>query len=118
MRSTDVLPAQTAASGSLVSPLWLALVYLIHTYSELCLSPVGLSSMTKLAPARIQGSMMGVWFLGSSVGNFMAGQTATFYESMPLATLFGAVSVLPILAGLVMFALSGTFTRMMGAAGR
>jgi POT family proton-dependent oligopeptide transporter len=111
-------PARDAAGGALVSPLWLAAVYLVHTFSELCLSPVGLSSMTKLAPARIQGSMMGVWFLGSSVGNFMAGQTATFYESMPLATLFGAVSVTPIIAGIIMFLFSGKFTRMMGPVGR
>ena len=63
--------------------MWLFMVYLVHTFAELCLSPVGLSSMTKLAPARVVGSMMGVWFLGASVGNFMAGQMATFYEEMP-----------------------------------
>ena len=56
----------------------------MHTLAELCLSPVGLSSMTKLAPARIVGLMMGVWFLGASVGNFLAGQAASFYEEMPL----------------------------------
>jgi POT family proton-dependent oligopeptide transporter len=56
-----------AGSGELVSPMWLMTVYLIHTFAELCLSPVGLSSMTKLAPARIVGSMMGVWFLGASI---------------------------------------------------
>ena len=64
--------------------MWLVMVYLVHTFAELCLSPVGLSSMTKLAPARVVGSMMGVWFLGASVGNFMAGQMASFYEEMPL----------------------------------
>jgi len=110
-----VPPARMAAGGGLVSPLWLAAVYLIHTFSELCLSPVGLSSMTKLAPPRIVGSMMGVWFLGASVGNFIAGQTAAFYESMPLATLFSAVSVMPIIAGIVLLVLSPRFTRMMGS---
>jgi POT family proton-dependent oligopeptide transporter len=70
--------------------------------------------MTKLAPARIQGSMMGVWFLGASVGNFLAGQTATFYESMPLATLFGAVSAMPIIAGIIMLLMRKKFTAMMG----
>ena len=67
--------------------MWLFMVYLAHTFAELCLSPVS-SSMTKLAPARVVGSMMGVWFLGASVGNFMAGQMATFYEEMPLDRLF------------------------------
>lgn len=110
-----VPPARAAIGGSLVSPLWLVVVYLVQTYSELCLSPVGLSSMTKLAPARIQGSMMGVWFLGASVGNFLAGQTATFYESLPLATLFGSVSIMPIAAGLVMLLMREKFTTMMGA---
>jgi proton-dependent oligopeptide transporter, POT family len=89
-------------------------VYLIHTWAELCLSPVGLSSMTKLAPERIVGSMMGVWFLGASVGNFMAGQMATFYEEMPLTQLFGVVSILPLAAGVVMFLLAKRMTAMMG----
>ena len=106
--------ARLAASGALVSPMWLVMVYLVHTFAELCLSPVGLSSMTKLAPARIVGSMMGVWFLGASVGNFMAGQMASFYEEMPLERLFMAISILPIVAGLVMLALSSRFKRLMG----
>ena len=89
-------------------------VYLIHTLAELCLSPVGLSSMTKLAPARVVGSMMGVWFLGASVGNFMAGQMASFYEQMPLERLFLAVSLLPIVAGIVMLVLAPRFKRLMG----
>ncbi len=84
-----IVPAAgLAAGGALVSPMWLVMVYLVHTYAELCLSPVGLSSMTKLAPPRIVGAMMGVWFLGASVGNFMAGQMASFYEEMPLERLF------------------------------
>ena len=70
--------------------------------------------MTKLAPARVVGSMMGVWFLGASVGNFMAGQLATFYEEMPLDRLFTTISILPIVAGIVMLALSSRFKRLMG----
>ena len=106
--------AQLAAGGALVGPTWLFMVYLVHTFAELCLSPVGLSSMTKLAPARVVGSMMGVWFLGASVGNFMAGQLATFYEEMPLDRLFTTISILPIVAGIVMLALSSRFKRLMG----
>jgi POT family proton-dependent oligopeptide transporter len=82
--------------------MWLTVTYLIHTWAELSLSPVGLSSMTKLAPVRIAGLMMGVWYLGSSVGNYIAGQLAGFYEQMPLAQLFGAVSILPIAAGILL----------------
>ncbi len=110
-----LIPAATrAGSGGLVSPMWLTTVYLIHTFAELCLSPVGLSSMTKLAPARIVGSMMGVWFLGASVGNFIAGQLAAFYEEMPLQQLLGAVSILPIAAGILMLLLGKRFNAMMG----
>jgi POT family proton-dependent oligopeptide transporter len=107
--------AQSAATGgTLVSPMWLTTAYMIHTLAELCLSPVGLSSMTKLAPARVVGSMMGIWFLGASVGNFMAGRMAGFYEQLPLESLFLAVSLLPIAAGIVMLVLAPRFKRLMG----
>jgi len=67
-----------------------------------------------LAPPRVVGSMMGVWFLGASAGNFMAGQMASFYEAMPLDRLFMTVSILPIVAGIVMLALSSRIKRLMG----
>ena len=108
--------AGLAADGTLVSPMWLTVTYLIHTYAELCLSPVGLSSMTKLAPARIVSLMMGVWFLGASVGNFLGGQAASFYESMPLAELFGMVALLPIAAGILMFLFRRPLTALIGDA--
>jgi POT family proton-dependent oligopeptide transporter len=106
--------ARIAATGVKVGLSWLFFVYLIHTLAELCLSPVGLSSMTKLAPARIMSLVMGIWFLGAAVGNFLGGQAASFYESMPLANLLGAVAVLPILAGLGMFLFRKPLTRLMG----
>lgn len=61
------------ASGGKVAPTWLLLTYLLHTFGELCLSPVGLSNVTKLAPKRYVGRMMGTWFLGAAVGNALAG---------------------------------------------
>jgi POT family proton-dependent oligopeptide transporter len=63
-----------------VSPLWLIVVYLIQTFGELCLSPVGLSTVTKLSPARMVGLMMGVWFLSISVGSYIAGLTTRLFE--------------------------------------
>ena len=68
-----VVAARIAQNGVQVSPMWLIVTYLLHTCGELCLSPVGLSAMTKLAPVRIGGLMMGVWFLATSVGNFIGG---------------------------------------------
>jgi POT family proton-dependent oligopeptide transporter len=61
------------ASGGQVAPTWLLLTYMLHTFGELCLSPVGLSNVTKLSPKRYQGQMMGTWFLGAAVGNALAG---------------------------------------------
>ena len=63
-----------------VSPMWLVAVYFLHTCGELFLSPVGLSSMTKLAPGKMVGLMLGVWFLASSLGSFAAGQIAGEFE--------------------------------------
>jgi POT family proton-dependent oligopeptide transporter len=97
--------AQATAGGQLVSPMWLVMTYLLHTIGELCLSPVGLSSMTRLAPDRVKGMMMGVWFLATSVGNLIAGTVAGLYDSFTLTQLFGAVTAFAVLASLIMFAL-------------
>src|SRR5829696_9071157 len=97
-----IVAARLAQGGVQVSPMWLTVVYLLHTFGELCLSPVGLSAMTKLAPARIGGLMMGVWFLATSVGNFIAGRLAGFYESMPLPALFMNVALFGIVAGVIL----------------
>jgi POT family proton-dependent oligopeptide transporter len=109
-----VVAAKLAQNGQQVSPMWLATTYLLHTIGELCLSPVGLSAMTKLAPARIGGLMMGVWFLAASVGNFIAGRLSGFYEAMPLPTLFGSVAAFAIVPGLLMLLLVPWMRRMMG----
>ncbi|MEZ6015172.1 MAG: oligopeptide:H+ symporter [Planctomycetota bacterium] len=96
-----------------VSPLWLLSVYFLHTVGELCLSPVGLSSMTKLAPARVASLMMGVWFLASSVGNFISGSVAGFYEEFALPQLFGYVALGAGVMSFVMFLLVGPIKRML-----
>jgi POT family proton-dependent oligopeptide transporter len=61
------------STGGRVGPVWLLLAYLFHTFGELCLSPVGLSNVTKLAPAKFVSRMMGTWFLGTAIGNTIAG---------------------------------------------
>jgi POT family proton-dependent oligopeptide transporter len=94
--------AQLAVNGVRVSPLWLALVYLLHTIGELCLSPVGLSAMTRLAPARIAGLVMGVWFLAASVGNYLGGAVASLYETFALPALFTVITAVALLATLLM----------------
>ena len=106
--------ARSAEAGELVSPAWLIGTYLIHTWAELSLSPVGLSSMTKLAPARVAGLMMGVWFMGSAVGNFIGGRLAAFYEAWPLTRLFGIVAVFGVVAGLLLLVSSPKIKSWMG----
>ena len=106
--------AKMAEQGIQVSPLWLTLTYFLHTCGELCLSPVGLSAMTKLAPARIAGLMMGVWFLATSVGNFIGGRISSFYESWALPSLFGAVGLFAIGAGILLFLFVKPIKQLMG----
>ena len=105
--------AGMAASGVQVSPMWLVGTYLLHTIGELCLSPVGLSAMTKLAPMRYAGLMLGVWFLAASVGNFIGGNVAGVYEKFTTAQIFTAVSVYVILAAVIMSLFVKPIKRMM-----
>ena len=65
--------SKRALGGGPVWPAWLVATYLFHVLGELLISPVGLSAVTKLAPARLVGQMMGVWFLAVSLGNLLAG---------------------------------------------
>ena len=110
-----ILAGLAAAGGTKVSPLYLIVFYLLATFGELCLSPVGLSAMSKLAPERVGGLMMGVWFLASSVGNKIAGRMGGLYESMSLTSIFAINTVLPLLFALVLAALVGPIRRMLSA---
>jgi proton-dependent oligopeptide transporter, POT family len=109
-----VVASSLSAQGVKVSPWWLVVTYLLHTFGELSISPVGLSATTKLAPARVGGLMMGVWFLGIAVGNFIGGRVASLYSAMPLPRLFGVVAAAAIVGGIVMFALTPPIKRLMG----
>jgi POT family proton-dependent oligopeptide transporter len=110
-----VVAASLAAAGEKVSPLWLVATYLLHTFGELSLSPVGMSATTRLAPDRVAGLMMGVWYLAISVGNFFGGRLSSLYGSMPLPELFGAIAIVGLLAGVVMLMLAVPIKRLMGA---
>lgn len=80
-----VFGAKLTPEGTATPLVWLVLIYLLHTTGELCISPVGLSMITKLSVLRVVGMMMGVWFLASAGANFMAGQIArmTSIETLP-----------------------------------
>jgi len=112
-----LVPAGAAVDGSTgfrVSPWWLVAAYFVSELGELCLSPVGLSLVTKLSPARIVGLMMGVWFLSNALGNKLAGWAAGFITTLPLATLFGTVAGVTLFSALVLFTIVRPIRRLMG----
>jgi POT family proton-dependent oligopeptide transporter len=110
-----LMPAGAIAQGGVkVSPLWLVGAYFVEELGELCLSPVGLSVVTKLAPTRIVGLMMGVWFLSNAFGNKLAGWSAGFISTLPLPTLFGVTAGVSLVAAGIMFVLIRPVRGLMG----
>ncbi len=110
-----LMPAGAIAQGGVrISPLWLVAVYFIEELGELCLSPVGLSVVTKLAPKQVVGLMMGVFFLSNALGNKLAGWSAGFISTTPLPTLFGVTAAVTLGAAAVMFLLIKPVQRLMG----
>jgi POT family proton-dependent oligopeptide transporter len=106
--------AANATPDSPVSMSWLVVTYFLHTVGELCLSPVGLSSMTKLAPAGRVGQMMGVWFIGAALGNLFAGLVAGSLESLSSQQLYWQVAIFIGGAGIVALLLSPAVRKLMG----
>ena len=106
--------AAFAVDGALVSPMWLVATYFLHTTGELCLSPVGLSSITKLSPRRFVGQMMGIWFMAAALGNLLAGLVAGLIESLALPQLFGMVGLVAAGTGLLVLVMSGPVRRLSG----
>jgi POT family proton-dependent oligopeptide transporter len=123
--------AQTASAFGTVSMAWLMLAYLLITTGELCLSPVGLSMVTKLAPARIVSMVMGAWFLATAFSNYLSAIIAAFTgvghgggggeSALPPPTetvhvygdVFGIIAVTACISALVVFAMSPWLTRKM-----
>src|SRR5215211_4949109 len=110
-------PAAWLTAGGKVSPLWLVGLYFFEVLGEMCLSPVGLSTVTKLSPAKLVGIMMGVWFLASSFGSKLAGYLSGFFVANDPATLvrlYGGIAVGLLVATGLLALLIPTLRRMMG----
>jgi POT family proton-dependent oligopeptide transporter len=108
--------SQYVLAGETVSPTWLVLAYLLHTFGELCLSPVGLSYMSKLAPPRFVGQVMGMWFLSMALGSNLAGQLSGQYDTSHLESLPGLFLKIfwyGAIGGAVMLLLTPLVKRMM-----
>lgn len=107
--------ASTLTGGGRVSPMWLVVVYFLQTIGELCLSPVGLSTVTKLSPARMVGLMLGVWFLSISIGSYIAGLTTRLFsgnDNSVLTKAFGAFALITLLAAVVLALIRPIINRM------
>ncbi|MGB8326974.1 MAG: peptide MFS transporter [Steroidobacteraceae bacterium] len=105
------------SSGGQAAPGWLLLTYLLHTFGELCLSPVGLSNVTKLSPPRYVGQMMGTWFLGAAIGNLVAGLIGGQVGGGAVASMpaeFARMALIGGGAGVAMLILARPLRRWMG----
>lgn len=112
-----VIASMLIVGSGKAGPWWLLGVYMLQTIGEICLYPVGLSVTTKLAPQRLAGLMMGVWFLSISFGNFAAGIAAGYFEAgsqEALVGLFGKVAAVPVIAAVVLLAVTPFIRKLMG----
>lgn len=105
----------TPGSITKVSLGWLVGVYFLHTIGELCLSPVGLSYVSKLAPKQLSSQLMGAWFFATGLGSYGAGKIAGLMGTVPLATIFGVCALIALAASLLLWlVVSRIITRLMG----
>ncbi len=112
-----MIPAATLTAQGRMSFWWLVGLYFLEVCGEMCLSPVGLSTVTKLSPPKLVGIMMGVWFLASSFGSKLAGYLSGFFvsnNSWQLVKLYGGIAVGLLVATLVLALLTPTVKRLMG----
>lgn len=107
----------SGGDGTKVLPVWLLLTYLLHTFGELCLSPIGLSAVTKLAPPRFVSQMMGTWFAGTALGNLLSGLIAGHLGADDIASApqrYLMIFALACALGLIMAIMAKPIQRMMG----
>ncbi|MFP9116174.1 peptide MFS transporter [Flavobacterium sp. RNTU_13] len=112
--SSDIEPgAKTAA----VSMVWLVLAYFFHTIGELCISPVGLSYVSKLVPGRMIAIMFGIWYLAIAIGNKIAGKMGGMIDEITaqysMTTFFLIFTIIPVVLGLIIMALTPLLKRLM-----
>ncbi|CAH2715628.1 Di-/tripeptide transporter [Neobacillus rhizosphaerae] len=98
-----LMPAYFGGSDALVNPLWLVLSYLICVFGELCLSPVGLSATTKLAPAAFSAQTMSLWFLSNAAAQALNAQVVRFYSVENEMIYFGVIGGVSIVLGIILF---------------
>ena len=114
---TSSIPQGAEAGSVRVGMIWLILAYLFHTLGELCSSPVGLSFVSKLVPARMIGFMYGMWYLAIAIGNKLAatigGMSEEIANEYDMSTFFWIVGLLPIVAGIIITLLNPVLKKLM-----
>jgi len=93
--------------------MFIVITYLMHTLGELLLSPVGLSLVSRIAPVKLASLLMGVWLASTGVANILAGQLASFTESLGYFEVFGLIGLLAVVLGLVLLLISNKLVKMM-----
>ncbi len=100
------LKAQGGVSSTLVSPNWLISTYFVLTFAELLLSPIGISFVTKVAPPKYKGMMMGMWFCVTAIGNYLTSVIARIWGTgMPLWMVWGVLVALCLLSAVFIFSI-------------
>ena len=95
--------AVQAGTASFVSPNWLISTYLVLTFGELLLSPMGISFVSKVAPPKYKGMMMGGWFVATAIGNYLTSVAAFLWGDFELTVVWGVLMGLCLLAALFIF---------------
>jgi len=108
-----LIPGYFVGSDALVSPLWLVLSYFVVVLGELCLSPVGLSATTKLAPAAFSAQTMSVWFLASAAAQAVNAQLVKFYSPESETMYFGVIGGIAIILSIILFTISPFIQKLM-----
>jgi POT family proton-dependent oligopeptide transporter len=111
-----LVPAAMLTAQGRISFWWLVGLYFLEVCGEMCLSPVGLSTVTKLAPPKLVGIMMGLWFLAAALGNKLAGYLSGFFvsdNSWQLVKLYGGIAVGLLVSALLHALLTPTVKRLM-----
>jgi POT family proton-dependent oligopeptide transporter len=113
-----MLPASDATSTNRANPGFLIGLYFFNTVAELCISPVGLSSMSKLAPQRLAGLVMGTWFLGTAIGIYLAGRASQISSGKGYDYLFKFLIVASLVMAALLFVVAPKIKKIMGAAAK
>ncbi|MEJ7712898.1 MAG: oligopeptide:H+ symporter [Pyrinomonadaceae bacterium] len=111
-----LIPASALTAYGQISAMWLVGLYFLEVVGEMCLSPVGLSTVTKLAPVKLVGIMMGIWFLAAALGSKLAGYLSGFFvtDAEILVKLYGSIAVGLLLSAALLAILTPSVRKLMG----